>query len=140
MHVIWRRPDGFHGASPTDFVVVELSGHSRLWLHKHDKDEFPFRVSGGWEENEATKRLNNFANLVGQPKAKWVEYLTSSYNHSMKSDPQEFFTDTLKWLEELQAHLKGDTWEVEILNQAIKTISQRVTETKVDFLKTSSST
>ncbi len=139
MHVIWRRPDGFHGASPADYSVVELSGHSRLWLHKSDKDEYPFRVSGGWEENEATKRLNNFANLLGQPKAKWVEHLLSSYNHSMKADPQEFFADTVKWLEELQGHLKGDTWEVEILNQAIKTTSQRILDSKAEFLKAVSS-
>ena len=27
MHVIWKRPDGFHGADPSDFMVVNLGNH-----------------------------------------------------------------------------------------------------------------
>lgn len=138
MHVIWRRPDGFHGASPSDYSVVELGGHSRLWLHKADKDEYPFRVSGGWEENEATKRLNNYANLLPLSKRYWVEHLQTTFNHSMKSDPKEFFEETLEWLKELKSHLKGDTWEVEILTQAIDVTQQKLLEAKSDFVKGSS--
>ncbi|MEZ4741934.1 MAG: hypothetical protein R3B45_05725 [Bdellovibrionota bacterium] len=50
MHVVWKRPDGYHGASPSDYRVVEINESSNLWLHKRDTDWFPFRVSGGWKD------------------------------------------------------------------------------------------
>ena len=40
MHVIWKRPDGFHAASPADFEVVELTSSAKLWLHKRDQENF----------------------------------------------------------------------------------------------------
>lgn len=135
MHVIWRRPDGFHNASPLDYDVVELDGHARLWLHKTDKDEYPFRISGGWEAKEQTKRLNNFANLLPHGKEKWVAYLRDLYNHSMSEKAPEFYQEIVTWLDTLPDHLKGDTWEVEILNQAITTARAKLLEVKADFLK-----
>ena len=64
MHLIWKRPDGFHGASPTDFRVVDLGGRSRLWLHKVDRDQYPFRIAGGWEEKDGSVLLNNLIELI----------------------------------------------------------------------------
>ena len=135
MHLIWKRPDGFHGASPSDFSVFELDGHSRLWLHKTDKDQYPFRISGGWEDREATVRLNNLINLLPAPQGEWVSYLKGSYNHSMKDGADEFYDDIRKWLGELSGNLKGDTWEVEILSQALNSTMRRLEEAKQDFLK-----
>lgn len=135
MHVIWRRPDGFHNASPSDYYPVDLNGDARLWLHKTDKDDFPFRISGGWEAKEQTKRLNNFANLLPHGKDKWVTYLRDLFNHSMSEKAPEFFEEILTWLDTLPDHLKGDTWEVEILSQAIATTRAKLLEAKTDFLK-----
>lgn len=136
MHVIWRRPDGFHNACPADYYPVQLDDQSRLWLHKTDKDSYPFRISGGWEAKEQTKRLNNFANLLPQDNEKWVTYLRDQFNHSMNEKPAGFFDEIVAWLDTLPDHLKGDTWEVEILSHAIASTRARLLEVKADFLKT----
>jgi hypothetical protein len=134
MHVIWKRPDGFHEASPTDYSVFELNGHARLWLHKTDKDQYPFRVSGGWEEGDSTSKLNNFVNLLPRPEGEWVEYLVNLYNNSMKSDPDTFFNDKVAWLSGLTSHLKGDTWEIDILAQAIELTKKKLEAVKKKFM------
>ena len=136
MHLIWKRPDGFHGASPSDFVVHELGGgHSRLWLHKSDRDQYPFRIAGGWEEKEATVRLNNLVNLLPHPAASWIDYLNKLYDHSMKDDRQKFFDDLLTWLDDLDKHVKGDAWEVDILSEALRVTTTRLQEVRREFLK-----
>jgi len=134
MHLIWKRPDGFHGAAPTDFLVVELGGHSRLWLHRTDKDQYPFRIAGGWEENEGTVRLNNLVNLLPQGDSDWLSYLNRSYDHSMKDDRKDFFDELRRWLEELPQHVKGDTWETEILHQALRLTADRLTSLRQSFV------
>ena len=53
--VIWKRPDGFHGANPSDFMVVDIGSESRLWLHKSDFENFPFRISGSWSGEKDSK-------------------------------------------------------------------------------------
>lgn len=135
MHVIWRRPDGFHGASPSDYVVVELSDNSRLWLHKTEKNDFPFRLSGGWEEGDATKRLNNLVNLLPLPKPAWLAYLRTEFDNSMKDDPKQFVSDLNDWLLNLKSSPKGDTWEVQILSQAIDTTIKKMATVVPDFIK-----
>ena len=50
MHLVWKRPDGYHGATPSDFNEADLGENVRLWLHKSDKDQYPFQIAGGWEE------------------------------------------------------------------------------------------
>ena len=50
MNVIWKRPDGFHNASPSDYVTVDITSNAKIWLHKRDQENFPFRVSGDWQE------------------------------------------------------------------------------------------
>lgn len=135
MHVIWRRPDGFHGASPSDYVVVELSDNSRLWLHKTEQNDFPFRISGGWEEGDATKRLNNLINLLPKPKPAWLAYLRTEFDNSMKDDPKQFVSDLNDWLLELKTSPKGDTWEVQILSQAIDTTIKKMAVVLPEFIK-----
>ncbi|MGE0172771.1 MAG: hypothetical protein AB7T49_08300 [Oligoflexales bacterium] len=135
MHVIWKRPDGFHEASPSDYSVFELNGHAKLWLHKKDKDQYPFRISGGWEEGDSTVKLNNFVNLLPQPDKDWVSYLVNIYNNSMKSDAETFFNEKVAWLNGLKSHLKGDTWEVDILEQAIELTKKKLESVKLKFLE-----
>lgn len=135
MHLVWKRPDGFHGASPSDFTVFELGGHSRLWLHKTDRDQYPFRVSGGWEEKEATVRLNNLVNMLPQPTAAWIEYLNKIYDDTLKDDRGKFFNELVNWINELAQHAKGDTWETDILVEALRVTADRLEEARAGFLK-----
>lgn len=133
--VVWKRPDGFHGASPTDFRVVEVSGQARLWLHLRDVDNFPFRISGGWQEVEATKRLNNLVNMLGKPDQAWLDQIVRAYNNSMVDDPATFINEKLKWLGSIRHNLKGDTWEVEIMAKVLAELQNRIEALKRDFLQ-----
>lgn len=134
MFVIWKRPDGFHNADPSDFLVAQV-GSARLWLHKTNHNEYPFRVSGGWEEDTATKLLNNLVNLMPCNDHDFVERLVSRFEHSTKSNPAEFVNETVSWLRELKSHLKGDTWEVEIMKQAFTELEGRLIKIKESFIK-----
>ena len=135
MHVLWRRPDGFHGASPTDFRVLELGGHSRIWLHKTDNEWSPFRVSGGWQDDEATKKLNTLVHLINCPTSDWIAYLIKIHHNSMADDSQKFMTELENWLIELRSNAKGDKWEVEIVAQAIDEIRRHLDQAKAAFLQ-----
>lgn len=134
MHVIWKRPDGFMGATPDDYQVIELDGGFRLWLHKSDHTDYPFRVSGGWEEEEATKRLNTLVNLLQQPDDQFVSHLITLYQDSFKDDPEGFYKQKISWIEELLLHLKGDSWEVEVLDQALSSVKKRLEQVHGPFL------
>ena len=133
MNVVWKRPDGFHGAEPSDFKIVEVAGKSRLWLHKTDNQWYPFRISGGWQEQEATQRLNAFVNLIGKPMSHWSKQLVHEFNHSMPDDPKVFVAETIGWLESLVPVLKGDTWEMEIMAHAIEEVRARIEDAKTAF-------
>lgn len=137
MNVIWKRPDGFHDADPSDFKIVEVGGNARLWLHKKDTVWYPFRISGGWQEQEATQRLNGFVNLFGKPMTHWVKLLVHQFDHSMFDDPQLFFDDIMTWLKSLKPVLKGDTWEVEIMAQALDKVEKRLLDARAAFLEKS---
>ncbi len=140
MHLIWKRPDGFHGAAPSDFSVLELGGHSRLWLHNKDKDQYPFRIAGGWEENVGTVRLNNMVNLLPLGEASWLEFLNHSFDHSMKDDKRQFLDELIDWVQGLRGHVKGDTWEAEIMSQALALTSERLKSLKIQFVSSNSHT
>ena len=56
MNVIWKRPDGFYDAAPSDYYTHELSKGYSLWLHKTDKLTYPLRVSGGWEDQKVGRK------------------------------------------------------------------------------------
>ena len=138
MHVIWKRPDGFHGAMPSDFFVAELDSHSRLWLHKTDKEQYPFRISGGWEERGTTKRLNGLVNLLAEPKEKWLMHLSVDFSHSPLDSAAEYIDGIHGWLIDLKQHLKGDTWELEIMNRAIECTAQSLMGCRDDFIASAS--
>lgn len=135
MHVIWKRPDGYLGASPEDFLVVELDGHSRIWLHKRDKEQYPFRVSGGWEEDEASRRLNHLVNLLALRPADRVEDLKGHYSDSMEDDPARYMDETLKWLKGLISRVSGDNWEMVILRQALEVTASKLSEIRSEFIR-----
>ena len=126
MNVIWKRPDGFHGASPADFKVVEVAQTSRIWLHKRDQVNFPFRVSGGWQDEEATQRLNRMINLLDQSPKEWKSFLTEVMKDS-EYDDLSSVCDYLKgWVNDFQQVAKGDTWEVEIMVQVLGEICRKL--------------
>ncbi|MBF0440805.1 MAG: hypothetical protein HQK54_02760 [Oligoflexales bacterium] len=135
MHVIWKRPDGFHDASPKDYFTVELDGDARIWLHNEDKDQYPFRISGGWEEKELAVKLNNLINLLPNSTETWVKHLTKDYNQTLKDSPQEYFDSICSWLKDLKNYIKGDTWEVEIITRAIDTTLRRLIDSRDLFIK-----
>lgn len=139
MHLTWKRPDGFHGAQPADYYTVDLGGRARLWLHKTDKDQYPFRLSGGWEEKDHSVRLNNLINLLPEGNDAWLDHLRGAFNHSMHSEPAEYYKETHTWLFELKNFLKGDTWETDILSQALDTTLTRLETVEAEFLKTAKS-
>lgn len=126
MHVVWLRPDGFHGATPNDYSVFELKGAGRLWLHRTDKDRYPFRVSGGWEDESASIKLNNLVNLIPCSDEDWVQGLQTAFSHSMGDDRKKYFRELTDWVDELMDHLKGDSWEVDILRQALLDVQSRL--------------
>lgn len=134
MKVIWKRPDGYHQALPSDYIVVEVSDNSRIWLHKRDQDNYPFRVSGGWQDEDASQKLNKLVNLIPKGSKEWVEYLTELFNHSTTDNPHNFLKHEMEWLDELAKNLKGDTWELEIMSETIKRLKRQIEHTAKDFL------
>ncbi len=133
MNVIWKRPDGFHGASPKDFVVFTLNANANIWFHKKDRDTFPFRISGGWEEEQASKRLNNLINLLRDSPQASQKFLKKSYDNSMFEDPEKFVVDLQSWLDQLKKHVKGDTWERDIMEQTFSILKERLESSKRKF-------
>ena len=134
MNVIWKRPDGFHGASPADYVVLELKKDAKLWLHKEDVENFPFRVSGDWEDEGDTRKLNRLVNLLAQPEEKWKTHLTHLFHDTEYESWTQFVSHTVNWIKKLQLHLKGDVWEVAIMEDALQEIVGRLEgcETQVE--------
>ncbi len=47
----------------------------------------------------------------------------------------EFLQEQIKWLHDLKNHLKGDTWEVEIMGQVIAEVSHQVIAAEKQFLQ-----
>jgi hypothetical protein len=130
MHVIWKRPDGFHGADPSDFMVVNLGNHSKIWLHKRDDTHFPFRIAGGWQESEASARLNTLVNLLAKDQNAWVQALTRMFHSQLGDDAGKFVDELSRWISELRSHLKGDTWELDIMNQALSEVLEHLEQVR----------
>jgi hypothetical protein len=133
MHVIWKRPDGFHDADPSDYTVVNLGNRSKIWLHKKDHSWFPFRIAGGWQESEATQRLNNLINLLPKDDKAWTDALGRVYDDTMGDDPNRFFDDLHRWVVDLRNHLKGDTWELDIMNHVLSEVAARLEAVRGQF-------
>ena len=126
MKVVWKRPDGFLGSDPSDFIIYEMPSKAKLWLHKTDHENFPFRISGGWQDEESTRKLNLLVNLLNQSELSWKEWLENGFFDS-KLEKSELYVDSLKlWLGSVKENLKGDTWEKEIMSEALHEIEEKV--------------
>lgn len=135
MFVIWRRPDGFHGAKPQDFKVVTLTNNSKLWLHATDSKWFPFQVSGGWQDEDQTTRLNGLANLISSPLPDWVEHIVSDFHNAQKDDPKAYFEEMESWLFHISKNLKGDKWEQDFMEQVMQEIQRHLEASKSLFIQ-----
>lgn len=126
MKVVWKRPDGFLESVPNDFTVLEMPSKSKLWLHKRDHKNFPFRISGGWQDEESTRKLNTLVNLLAKPMESWQEWLEQDFFNS-KLEKSDLHKDSLKgWLKTVKENLKGDTWELEIMGEALEEIHKQI--------------
>lgn len=127
MHVIWKRPDGFQNALPEDFRRVQLSNGAQLWLHRHEIDWYPFQVSGDWTGQEQTKRLNRLVNLLDAPETAWKHFLEHYYDDEMGEGTTSAACQGIAtWIGELKNHVRGNTWEMEIVNCALADIGDRI--------------
>ena len=126
MKVIWKRPDGFLMSTPDDFTVLEMPSQSKLWLHKSDRDNFPFRISGGWQDEESSRKLNQLVNLLSKDDEKWLTWLKKDFSESNIPETENYLESLRKWLREVERGLKGDTWELEIMSEALKEIQKHV--------------
>ena len=136
MKVIWKRPDGFLESEPNDFTVLEMPSKSKLWLHKRDQENFPFRISGGWQDEESTRKLNRLVNLLSESQGQWVDWLERDFFDS-KLEKSERYIDSLRdWLSSIKDNLKGDTWELEIMSEALNEIEVHVVNGSGDLSKT----
>lgn len=127
MNVVWKRPDGYHGASPADYELVPFEGSAlKIWLHKKDSQNFPFRVSGGWEDEVATHRLNHLVNLFPKDKRAFKADLENLFHHSEFEQFSEYLSHIGDWLSGLKSCLKGDSWEIAIMLETIELLQKRL--------------
>ena len=129
MHIVWKRPDGFHKAKPSDYKVVDVDSHARIWLHQSDSENYPFRVSGGWEDEEATARVNSLVNLIPkESKDEWTSALEKYFANSKQETFEAFVIQLQLWLGELKKCAKGDTWEVAIIQSVLNALTSRLSK------------
>ena len=133
MKVIWKRPDGFHGASPQDYVVVQVANNSKIWLHKNDNENFPFRVSGGWQDEDATRDLNKLVNLLNKSKEDWLSHLESHFFDSKLEHSHKYLENIDEWLNSLLTNLKGDQWEVAIMHEVMTELRTQLKKLSPDL-------
>lgn len=130
MHVIWKRPDGFQNALPDDFRRIALSNGTHLWLHRHELDWYPFQVSGDWEGQDQTKRLNRLVNMLDAPLNSWKSYLEQLSDNELDEkkgqSSLEIAKNLIVWLKELEQSAKGHTWEIEIVRCALRDILDKL--------------
>jgi|LauGreDrversion4_2_1035121.scaffolds.fasta_scaffold02529_6 hypothetical protein len=134
MHVVWKRPDGFHGADPADYVVVNVGSRAKIWLHRSDRSNFPFRIAGDWQEAESGTRLNQLVNLLGRDEQAWLDTLVRMYDDTMGDDPGRFVDDLTRWVRDLCHHLKGDTWEIDIMTHTMTEVADRLHAMRAAFV------
>jgi hypothetical protein len=64
-----------------------------------------------------------------------MEYLNRAYDHSMKDDRKAFVDEMTVWLRDLTSCVKGDTWETEILQQALRLTVDKISALRDSFIK-----
>ena len=126
MNIVWKRPDGFHGASPEDYEVIQVANNSKIWLHKKDDENFPFRISGGWQDEDATKDLNQLVNLLNKDKNQWLEHFKGKFFDSKIENSHKYLVEVENWIESLRKNLKGDQWETTIMNEVLMEVKLKI--------------
>lgn len=134
LKVIWKRPDGFHNASPEDYRIVQLESGAKLWLHRENVDWYPFRVSGGWADEELTRKLNRLTNLLDHDDEKFVSMLTDDFFNSEAGEADQYAAELLSFISKVSENLKGDTWEVDIMSEAIEMLQSKIEGVKHTFI------
>ena len=135
MHVVWKRPDGHLDSSPSDYRVVSVGSNCKIWLHLTEQKWFPFRISGGWQDEDASQKLNGFINLLDASDEDFNKHSVNVFNYSESDDGSKFFDETKEWLADLKNNLKGDTWEMEIMGFVISEVEDRFNKNKDQLLK-----
>ena len=127
MHVIWKRPDGFQNAMPEDFRRVTLSNGTQLWLHRHEKEWYPFQVSGDWSGQLDTKRLNQLVNMIDASDECWKSFLKLSLDNEIENSCLNMIArKNFDWLKTFEKAIKGDTWEIEIVRCALQDVLKKI--------------
>ncbi len=126
MHVIWKRPDGFIGAKPSDYYVFAIGDTCNIWLHRTNNDWYPLQISGGWSEADMTQKINNLVNLLPKSDSEFISFLEKMYNDSPPESLDAFYEGLDSWFKDLKMALKGDKWEQEILQLVIDELEGRV--------------
>lgn len=130
MHLIWKRPDGFQNALPEDFRRVALSNGAQLWLHRYERDWYPFQVSGDWSGQLDTKHLNQLVNMIDASSAAWKSFLEHSLDDEIgnraNSTLSSIAKEKLEWLQTFSITIKGNTWEVEIVRCALHDVMEKL--------------
>jgi len=123
MHLIWKRPDGFQNSYPEHFRRIALSNGGQLWLHKTELDWYPFQISGDWKGQDQTKHLNRLINLLDAPHSAWKHFIEHYFEDDFKDEDFESTKlHIFHWLESLETKASGNTWELEIIIQALHDI------------------
>ncbi|MDD9952499.1 MAG: hypothetical protein OXT67_13135 [Zetaproteobacteria bacterium] len=137
MHVIWKRPDGYLNAEPNDYRTVEVREDVKIWLHQQDKENFPFRISGGWQDENQTRRVNLFVNNLGASTSSWIALLEKDFGSSNYLSPAEYVKSLKGWVEEILNHLKGDQWEVHVMTVVFEELRVTLHSSCESFLQAS---
>jgi hypothetical protein len=122
MNVVWKRPDGFHSAHPSDYQVISIANKAKIWLHKKDKENYPFRVSSDWQGESQTKDLNNLVNLLAEDYKSWCLWFKEKIDSCKSDRVVEIIQKTAVWLDDMKSHSKGDSWEVDIIHSCLEEI------------------
>ncbi len=133
MSLVWKRPDGYREAAPSDFYVASISADAKIWLHKSDKVNYPFRVSSGWQEEELTQRINELTNLICESDEALLSYLNECCSES-ELDKSDFLKEQLDFVKSLQKDLKGDHWELIIMDEVLNELRSRLEAIQSTFL------
>lgn len=135
MSVIWKRPDGSQNADPENFRAITLSTGDKIWVHKneiHSEEQqwYPFQLGGDWSREEETKILNEFVNALDASDESWKSLLMHLNDDDM--DPQgrlniaEVAKNKYRWIESLETEVKGDVWEMNIIQCTLNDIKKRL--------------
>lgn len=135
MHVIWKRPDGYLKAEPDDYQSVQIGDDVKIWLHQQDYENFPFRVSGDWQDENLTRRLNFFVNAFKEPDQNWLEMMVDDFEKSKFSNPQEYADDLDEWIHQLAALAKGDQWELYVIGKVLDELKNGLGTARDAFLE-----